>query len=288
MKKTVEEPDLVPGARSRHWTPRFGSPLHTAIALFSARSLTRSRQHRLAFAFYLALVFSLALSLLRSVLFDPGFRTLNAEFLTATFLMMSLAVFGLRTVFSLPISLTANWIWRLTQLQPSEKYIAGTRTTLLCFAVIPVLFLTALLSLPFRPLLVVGHLAVLALVGWVFVELSLIRFYKVPFTCSYLPGKTHIQVLFWCAMLLVTIFAMSTAEFEMPALDDPLHYAGLAAFLAATAIGLCLLNHHRAKSAVIYFEELPPEAITTLGLVWLQPSSTRPVTHARRNRLNPS
>ena len=40
MKKTVEEPDLVPGARSRHWTPRFSSPLHTAIALFSARSLT--------------------------------------------------------------------------------------------------------------------------------------------------------------------------------------------------------------------------------------------------------
>jgi hypothetical protein len=288
MKKTVEEPDLVPGARGPHWTPRFGTPLQTAIALFSARSLTRSRQHRLAFAFYAALVFSIALSLLQSVLFDPAFHALNAEFLTATFLMMSLAVFGLRTVFSLPISLTANWLWKLTQLRPSEKYIAGTRTTLLCFAVVPVLFLAALLSLSFRPWLVVGHLAVLALVGWIFVELSLIRFYKVPFTCSYLPGKVHIQVLFWCAMLLAVVFAMSTAQFEMPALDDPLRYAGTTIFLVLTALGLWGFNLRGARSAVIYFEELPPEAITTLGLVWVQSSAARPIPLARRNRLNPS
>jgi hypothetical protein len=287
MKKTVEEPDLVPGARASHWTLRFGSPLQTAIALFTARSLTRSRQHRLAFAFYLALIFSIALSLLRSVIFDPAFRTLNAEFLTATFLMMSLAVFGLRTVFSLPISLTANWIWQLTQLQPSEKYIAGTRRSLLSFAVIPVLFLAALLSLSFPPLPAAAHLAVLGLVGWIFVELSLIRFYKVPFTCSYLPGKIHIQVLFWCAMLLVTVFALTSAEFEMPALSSPLRYLAMTTLLVAAALGLLVFNHRRAKSAVIYFEELPPELITTLGLVWVQPSPPGPAITPRRNRLNP-
>jgi len=276
MKKTVEEPDLAPGARGPHWTPPFGSPLRTAIALFSVRSLMRSRQHRLAFAFYAALIFSIALSLLQSVLFDPAFRNLNAEFLTATFLMMSLAVFGLRTVFSLPISLTANWLWRITQLRPPENYTSGTRTTLLCFAVVPVLCLAALLSLSFRPWPVVGHLAVLALVGWIFVELSLIRFYKVPFTCSYLPGKVHIQVLFWCAMLLVTVFALTSAEFEMPALNDPFRYARMTSLLGATAVGLWAFNRRRAKSSVIYFEELPPEAITTLGLVWVQPSPSRP------------
>jgi hypothetical protein len=288
MKKTIEEPDLVPGPSSPHWAPGFGGPLPTAIALFSARSLTRSRQHRLAFALYAALVFSLALSLLQGVLFNPAFRVLNAEFLTSTCLMMSLAVFGLRSVFSLPISLTANWLWRLTQLRPAEKYIAGTRTTLLCFTVAPVLFLTSLLSLAFRPWPVVGHLVVLALVGWILVELSLIRFYKLPFTCSYLPGKVHIQVLFWCAMLLAVVFAMSTAELEMPALNDPLRYAVMASFLVATALGLWLFNRHCAKSAVIYFDELPPEAITTLGLVWVQPSASRPASVPRRNRLNPS
>jgi hypothetical protein len=276
MKKTVEEPDLVPGTRGSHWAPGFGSPLQTAIALFSVRSLTRSRQHRLALAFYLALTCSVALSQLRSDLAYAAHGPLTADFLTATFLMMSFTVFGLRSVFSLPISLTANWVWRITQLQPSEKYLAGTRKSLLCFAVIPVLLISAALSFPFRPLTQdAAHLAVLAIAGWIFVELSLIGFYKVPFTCSYLPGKVHVQVLFWCFMLLVTVLALSTAEFEMPALHEPLRYIDTVVVLIAVALGLRVFNHRRAKSAVLYFEELPPDVITTLGLVWIQSSSSQ-------------
>src|ERR1019366_3566577 len=162
MKKTVEEPDLVPGARGSHWSPRFGSPLQTAIVLFCGRSIARSRQHRLASAFYLALIFSIALSWMRIELSNAVLRPINADFLVSTFMMMSFAVFGLRSVFSLPISLTANWVWQLTQLRPSERYIAATRRTLLCLAVVPVGIISALLSLSFRPWHhVAAHLAVL-------------------------------------------------------------------------------------------------------------------------------
>ena len=106
--------------------------------LFSLRSLTRSRQHRVIFAFYVAGVLGFALSCLRSALSTAAHRPLNADFLIATFMMMTLAVAGLRSVFSLPISLTANWILRLTQLRPSEKYVAATRKSLLLLAAIPV------------------------------------------------------------------------------------------------------------------------------------------------------
>jgi hypothetical protein len=274
MKKTVEEPDLVPGAHGSHWAPGFGSLLQTAIVLFSVRSMTRSRQHRLACALYLAFIFSIALSLLRADLSSAAFPALNADFLTATFLMMSFAVFGLRSVFSLPISLTANWIWRLTQLRPSEKYIAGTRKALLAFAVIPIWLVSALLALPLRPWHQVAvHLVVLALVGWISVELSLIGLHKIPFTCSYLPGKVHIQIVFGCFLVLVVVFAMSTAELEQPALNDPFRYIWMTTVLVAAALALWIFNLHRAKSAVLYFEELPPEAITTLGLVWVRSSA---------------
>lgn len=272
MKKTVEEPDLVPGAGGPHWTPRFGSSLQTAIVLFCERSLTRSRQHRLAFAFYIALVFSFALSVLRSELLSPAVRPMNADFLTATFLMMSFAVFGLRSVFSLPISLTANWVLRITQLRPSENYVSATRRALLLLAVVPVWLLSALLSLPFRPLHhIAAHLAVLAIAGWIFAELSLIGFYKVPFTCSYLPGKVHVQIMFGVFLLLTFVFAMSSAEIEMPSLNDPLRYMCMTGLFLAIALGLWAFNRNRAKSAVLYFEELPPEVITTLGLVSVRP-----------------
>jgi hypothetical protein len=46
MKKTAEQPDLVPGAGGLHWTPRFGGLLPTAIVTFCLRSLARSKQHR--------------------------------------------------------------------------------------------------------------------------------------------------------------------------------------------------------------------------------------------------
>jgi hypothetical protein len=267
LRKTVEEPDLVPAAGGRHWTLRFGNSLQTAIALFCIRSLTRSRQHRVAFAFYLAIVFAIALSVVRTGLATSLYRPLTMDFMLSTFLMMSFAVVGLRNVFSLPISLTANWVLRITQLHPTQKYLAATRWSLILFAALPVWIGSALLSFSFRPLHeIAAHLAILALLGFIFVDLSLIGFYKVPFTCSYLPGKSNIQFVFWGFLILFLPLAMLGAEYERRWLNDPVRFACMIGALVAVAFGLWAFNRYRAKSAVLYFEELPEEVITTLGL----------------------
>jgi len=275
MKKTVEEPDLVPGAGGLHWTPHFGSLLQSAIVLFSFRSLTRSRQHRVIFAFYLAVVFAIAISLLRGELSAAAPIPLSPDFLISTLMMMSFAVFGLRSVFQLPISLTANWVLRITQLCSPARYIAATRRSLLLLAVVPVWIVSAFLSIPFRPFgHVVAHLAVLSLYGWVLAELGLIGFYKVPFTCSYLPGKSNIQLVFWGFLVVLIVVVMSIAEFEQRALTDPVRFISFLIAFAAVAVGLWAFNRHQAKSAVLYFEELPEEVITTLGLISPQPTKT--------------
>jgi ABC-type branched-subunit amino acid transport system ATPase component len=62
------------------------------------------------------------------------------------------------------------------------------------------------------------------------------------------------------------VLAVSFAPIEMVALGSPFRYACLCVGLIAVALGLCALNRHRAKSAVLYFEELPDQLITTLGL----------------------
>ncbi len=267
MKKTVEEPDLVARAGGIHWAPRLGSPLQTAIVLFSSRSIIRSRQHRVVLAFYLSIVFATALSMVHNQVSRPGPRPLTAEFLIPTIVMMALAVAGFRNIFPLPISLNANWVLRLTQLNPSHKYIAATRLCQLLFAVLPVWLVAACLSLPFGPRYqVTEHLVVLALLGWLFAEVSLIGFYKVPFTCSYLPGKTNIQFAFWGFVVVLMILAVSFAPLEMEALGIPFRYAILCLAVAAAAIGLSAFNRHRAQSAVLYFEEFPDPMITTLGL----------------------
>ena len=115
----------------------------------------------------------------------------------------------------------------------------------------------------------------MALWGWLFVEVSLVNFYKVPFTCSYLPGKVHVQVVFWCFLLLMFVFSLVAAEIELPALASPVRSLLLMVLVAAAGSVLLLLNQRRAKSAVLYFEELAPEMITSLGLVWIRKSTAR-------------
>jgi hypothetical protein len=266
MKKMVEEPDLLPGARSRKRALRFGG-LRGAVVLFSMRSLARSRHHRVACAFYLALAFAVALAGMRGDLAAGAARPLDRSFLIATLVMMCLVVVGLRSVFSLPITLNANWVLRVTQLDPPERYIDATRWTLVLLGIVPVWLCAALLSLSFRPWYAcAAHLLVLALMGSILTELSMIGVSKIPFACSYLPGKSNFQYTFWGFLILFTTLAGLFGEYEERALREPVQYAWMVGVLAAVVAGLWIFNRHRAKSAALYFEETEPEIITTLGL----------------------
>ena len=192
--------------------------------------------------------------------------------------MMVISVIGFRKVFSIPVSLTANWVLRTTQLNPSLEFVAATRNTLFLFAVVPVWVVSACLGLSFRPLPLVGeHLLVLMLIGIILVELSLIRFHKVPFTCSLLPGSTNLQLVFWAGLAAFVLLSLFVISCEMPALRNLHLYAWLVAVLCAIAAGVRAVNRHEAKSAVLYFEELPAEVITTLHL--LVPPSPATVSH---------
>jgi hypothetical protein len=270
MRKTVEEPDLVPSSHGLHWTPRLGSALQTAVLFFTIRSLVRSKQHRVIFAFFLAGVFGAALSSVKDAWWAGHRLPLSIDFLALSYLMMVLAIVGLRSVFALPITLHANWVLRTTQLRSTRQYVSATRRTLLLLATLPAWLLVAALSDSFylwRE--VMAHLAVLALWGLILTEVSLLGFYKLPFTCSVLPGKINIQFLFWGFFVFAVIFAYMFADFEIHALHNPQRFGFLLVILAAIAGCLWGFNRHRARSAILYFEELPPETITTLGIASL-------------------
>jgi hypothetical protein len=275
LKKIVEQPDLDPAASSSRSRLRLGGSLQSAIALFCFRSLTRSRQHRVALAFYWSIVIAIALSIARQIATEPP-EPVSLGLIMPTMIMMSFAVVGLRGVFSLPISLKANWILRITQLRPTSDYIAATRRSLQLFAVLPVLLVSATLSMHFRPMgQAWQHLAFLALFGCILVELSLIHFDKVPFTCSFIPGKTNIQVIFWGAAFVFLILGLLFGAYELQALQHPREYLVLMALSAAIIIVLWIYNRIHARTAVLYYEETLPEVIIRLGLT-VMPASPVP------------
>lgn len=269
MRKTVEEPDLVPGRNSGRWFPslHLGGKVETAVVRFTARGLARSRHHRVIDAFYWAVVFAIAVSTLRSEGAGGWRLPVTQAFMMPTFAVMCLAVVGLRSTFALPVSLHANWVLQVTQLNPSQRYIAGARRALLLLSVAPAFGLAVLLGLGFRPWgHVAEHLAVLAAVGWILAELCLIGVEKIPFACSYLPGKTNLQYLFWAFVVVFFVVAVSLANEEMKLLGHPVQFAALLGTLVAIAAGLWVLNRRRARAAVLYYEELEPDTITTLGI----------------------
>jgi hypothetical protein len=261
------QPDLEPTRGRRRWLLPLGDPLQAAIVRFSMRSLARSRQHRVVYAFFLAIAFALAISTLTKVAINHHTEPVTSEFLMSTLMMMCLALAGLRSIFSLPVSLKANWVLQVTQLSAPERYIAATRRATLALATTPVWLTAAVLALCHRPWhQALEHLLILALAGSIMTDAALIGVSKIPFACSYLPGKSNVQYMFWAFAAGFTPLAMSFSRHEQSALDNPLSYAALVAILVAVAAELWLFNRRRAKSAVLYYEEVEPEAITTLGI----------------------
>jgi hypothetical protein len=241
---------------------------------FGIRTLLRSRQHRVILSFYLGLAFGLAIffsnaPVLRQQLSasDP-WGQVNAPMLVASVVLIGAAVLGARVVFSLPLDLRANLIFRVTPIGGGSACMSASRRTLYVLAIIPVWTATAALFLwlwPWRP--ASGHLAVLGLLAVILAELCLHNFHKIPFTCSYLPGKSYAHMAFLSLLGLMFLIEKG-ADVELRALQSPAGFAAMLGLLGILAAWARWRTMKRGKSPEgrLQFEEAPIPAILGLGL----------------------
>jgi hypothetical protein len=270
MGKIVEQPDIVAEAHRVNWSPRFGTLLETCIALFSLRTMLRSKQHRVLLSFYLGTGLALALAYVEAALhgFLHGARgdAIDPSFLAASLWVMCFVVLGVRFVITMPHTLRANWIFRLIEIRNVPVYVSAVRRSLLMLAVAPVwLFLSVLFLARWPTWAVVGHLVVLGLVGVIVTDLCLFGFYKLPFTCSYLPGRSKVQFIFWGFLLL--LLPPSIVRLEGRVLHQPFDWIGMIALFISLAAFAWWRTATPARSAekLIFEEEYPPE-LFSLGL----------------------
>jgi DNA-binding winged helix-turn-helix (wHTH) protein len=119
--------------------------------------------------------------------------------------------------------------------------------------------------------LIAPILAIAPVAGSIMTDVTLIGVSKIPFACSYLPGKSNVQFMFWVFVIVFIPLAMMFSHYEQSVLDRPRAYAALLAILLVAALILWLFNRFRAKSAVLYYEESEPEVITMIGIGSWQP-----------------
>ncbi len=277
LKRLAEEPDIAPAVQAARRLPAFGSALHTAVVQFSARTLFRSAQHRVIFAFYLGIGFALSAVFLKA----PRARELADEagagawdeksmpLIVSSIVMMVCAVVGARLTFAMPRDLAANWIFRILPVRGGARYMAARRRALVVLAAGPVWVLFAGVFLSQWPWLpAIGHLLILALVGSTLVELCLSGTQGIPFTCAYLPGQSRSNLSVPAAIVVLLLLVLMIADVERRALEEPGRYAAIIGVLAIAWVAA------RARTAWLAagvpepeFEDEPADRMLSLA-VW--------------------
>ena len=182
--------------------------------------------------------------------------------------MMSAWVAGTRIVFAMPLELRANWIFRVTAIRGTAEYLAAGRRPLFVLGVAPVWLGTAALLFPIWPLLpVLQHLVLLGLWGTFLAYLCLYGFQKIPFTCSYLPGKALFTFVLLGVYLYLALVIGGTV-LELRALDRPAAYAAMVAGIGIATLCAKWRTTARARSeeSELEFEATAPPTIQVLGL----------------------
>ena len=278
MRRIVEQPDILPAERSRgtgkllRWLQRkaFKNPLQRALMLFTARTLARSRQHRLLIAFYSGIGVAVALAYFNSLQQDnsPEILRINA-FFTASLFLLFFAILSMRVSFVFPHTLRANWIFRTTLVHRPSEYLNAVRSSVYLMAALPIWIGCGVLFFGMwskRPAF--GNLLVLILIGIVIVERSLNGFRKLPFACSYLPGKANLKVTLALYGSIILFGVNALGAIESWALNGLIRYVVLLMALVAFA---AVASRRRAEFAnarhmSLQFEDVPPDSFFALDL----------------------
>jgi hypothetical protein len=247
------------------------TPFQRGCFRFVYRTLLRSEAHRLV----LTAVGGLSLVLASQGLMDAfenakSWRqaALSANALSIPFIISFLVVVGLRLVFEIPTELRSNWIFQLMLDRDGEECEPLARKVILT------LLLPGLLAITFPAYVYlegwrIACLHTLLVTTWtvLLTNVVLIRFRKLPFTCTLPLFKQHSFVTLLSVCFGFLLYATSTPEFEASALAEPARMIGLIPVVAVA----WYIPHHLAKSTIdierkLIFEESPTHAFETLGL----------------------
>jgi len=255
-RRTLESEDTRPRAHSARTPARLvRSPEERAIFQFTGKTLARSRRHQLFLVTHLSVGLSLALNF--AVAIRGGKLVLSEDGARAfPFLLAFFVISGFRAVFQFPAELASNWLFRLTESRWAEISRSATRKRVLVSGLTPLLVLLAPVTR--SPLRIVFQCAA----GALLIELMFWTFDKVPFTCSYFPGRTNLSILFVLYLYGFTTYSFNMADLERTIEHRPA-YAALT--LTTAALILTLSWRHRREPKSTEFDAYQP-TIQTLDL----------------------
>ena len=246
-------------------------PLERATFHFITNTILRGARHRLFLAAYAGIALAMALPSMLRIGARPGMPLViwsAAGLLSVPLTLSFFTVSGLRAAFNLPAELRANWIFQVCETEERMVHIRAVRKWIVVMGIVPLFAVLTPIEVTFRGWwLAFLHLSYALLLSLVLLNLLLVWFRKIPFTCSYFPGKTSMAVMLVLYLAGFSVYAWRMADLEQQMIAKPLQ---LAVFYICGLATLYLLRRlERREQHVddfLIYEDQPDPVVRTLEL----------------------
>jgi hypothetical protein len=243
-----------------------------AAFVFALQTLRRSRPHKLVIGFCVAIALLLALqtagpSMVAHLRSGESWSIWQLESILAVPLVISaVLISALCYVFQLPSQVEASWVFRMAETLGPRELLASVEYLLVFFGLMPVLLVT----LPFEALglgwvLAFAHIALVAVLMLWLIEVRLREWHKIPFTCSYVPGRRNLWQTMGAYLLLFGVLVPAITYFEVHLLR-PFVLLGVAGMISFFYFSMRSAREAQWRIVPLLFDESDEPLIRTLRL----------------------
>jgi hypothetical protein len=243
------------------------------VLVFTVRGLTRSRLHSIVFLFVAGIALAILIGQVMTVVYGATFLgygpRVTEHAVIAAPLVLALGVgLALRAAFLLPLDREASWLFRITETPPTRALgLDAVARVFVLAAVVPSVVLAALL----QPYFLGGRwficTALAAGTNLLLVEILLRNWARIPFTCTYLPGKRVLAYNLGALLATYFVFVYMGAHLIRWIAMDPGRTIVFGGGLTAACLALRRARLQTWGTQPLEFEDEDPLAIRTLNLL---------------------
>jgi hypothetical protein len=258
-------------ASRRHWFAHVAAPT-AAVLSFILSGLARSRLHQFVFLLVIASGAALLVGQIANVIegataFAARPRSTVNAVIGAPLLVGLCTTLGLRAAFLLPLDRGAAWIFRVTE-DPHHRpevldgvWFAFSALAIALPSMMALLLQPAVLGAAWWPCLALTILANLLLV-----ELVVLDWRRIPYACSYLPGKRNLAYSLGVLLAYYFVFIVVGTNLLRWSLLHPSRTLALGGTLLAAWAATRRARVHQWGLHPLEFEDEDPMAVRGLGL----------------------
>jgi len=243
------------------------TPEERAVYGFFSDTLRASPQHRMTLVYYLASGSAGILVLVAA--YREAFRTLSpaSGFLLVLPLLLAFTIVaGVRVLVDRPASLEANWVFRLSETRRTARYASGLKKALVLRFLVPLfLGVLAVHAMLWDFATALNHASFGLTVSVLGVEAAFTHYRKIPFACSWVPGKLKLHFTIFPCLIGLLLSMTVLAAIERSVLADPSRALIFYAFSAMVGLSLWLENaRFYRRSPSLFYDEAPEAALIEL------------------------